>query len=134
MAFTGFKTKKKYNFNTLAPQILGDRYTLMEVVLITTVEEIVKYGFHNIIDTNTKLLNVIPGLNSNANDNNYIIFKNADGEKTVLAEEWIDINTVAMVDTVNIRIDIPNKSTVDVDVIKTILKEHGYNGINVYTY
>lgn len=130
----GFRVKKKYNFNTLAPQILGDRYTLMEAILTTTVEEIVKYGFHNVVDTNTKLVNVIPGLSNNANDNNYVIFRNSNGEKIVLAEEWIDSNSIMMVEDVNIRIDLPNKSTADLEIIKTLLKEHGFGGLNVYTY
>lgn len=129
-----FKNREVYKFNTLAPSILNTTYDLMKVKSISTIDIVGRFSKVNLYDLNSKLVNVIPGLSNNAADNTYVLFENSDKEEIVLAKEWIDSNTIEVVSSTNIRVDIPNKSTADIDVIKRALLDLGYKDLKIYTY
>jgi len=128
-----FETKKVYKFSTLAPSILGGEFTMMKVITSETIaSEVLQYGdMHGL---NSKLVPLIPGLSSNANDNTYVVFETETGERVALAYEWIDDATIELIEGVNIRIDVSNASTADVTIIKNALKELGYLNLNIYPY
>lgn len=123
---------KVYNFNTLAPAILGTSFTNMKVKGIMTATEAMKY--RDIYTLHNNLLSTITGLPTNINDLTFILFKNLDGIDTMLALEYIDGFTIKLVSTTNIRIEILNTSTNDVGILRTRLLELGYKNINIVTY
>jgi len=127
-----FDVKKKYKFRTLAPVILGEEFNMM--LLKGIIDPDTAYIYRDIYTLNTKLSSVINGLPVNANDSTYLLFENTDGEKVVFSRDWIDLDSVLVVDSANIRIDLPNYDTDDLEVIKNTLLEMGYSNINVYTY
>lgn len=127
-----FLINKIYKFNTLAPSVLGETYDLMKVKSIMSAEVAVKH--RDIHSLNKELHPVIPGLSNNANDNTYILFETKNGTSVVFAVEWLNINTVELVTSTNIRIDIPDGSVADMEVIKLTLLELGYNNIKIYEY
>ena len=127
-----FELNKIYNFNTLAPAVLGTSFTNMKVKGIMSASEAMKnrdiYTLHN------NLLTTITGLPTNVNDLTFILFTNLDGVDTMLALEYIDTFTVVLVSTTNIRIDVLNTTTNDVSILRTRLLELGYTNINITTY
>lgn len=123
---------KLYNFNTLAPTIFGSSYSNMKVKGILTSEEAVKYRDINTLHTTVKPL--IPNLPINVADCTYILFENIDNIRTLLALEYIDINTLVEVSSTNVRVEIYNTTTMDLSVIKARLLELGYNNISITTF
>ena len=127
-----FKIGRVYNFNTAAPAILGDAHKHMKVKNIMDADSAVQY--RDVHMTNNRLIGTISGLPTNANDNTYVLFEDVDKNKILFAIEWIESDSIEEVVSVNIRIDIPNKSSADVMVVKNALKELGYYDTQVYTY
>jgi len=127
-----FNINKVYNFNTLAPVILGDRYENMTVLGILTAEEAMKY--RDIYTLHNNLIPVITGLPVNAGDCSFLLLENTSKETTVLAIEYIDPVSVQLVTSVNIRADIMNASTNDLVIITSLLKGAGYYNINLSTF
>lgn len=132
MASTGFQIKKTYDFKTLAPAILNSDYKSQKVIAIFTSVEAVKY-----IDIQTLHANVskvIPSLPSSVNDLTYILFENTSQEKTVLALEYIDQDTIKEVVTYNIRIDVKGANSNDLALLRKYLLELGYTNIDITTF
>jgi len=127
-----FKVNKTYDFMTLAPSVLGASYVSMKVRSIMTAQDAMRY--QEVYTTHNNLLSVITGLPVNIDDCTFILFENSDGEKTVLALEYIDQDSITLVVSRNIRVDIMSAKTEDIALIRTILVEHGYNDINISTF
>jgi len=127
-----FELNKVYNFNTLAPNILGASFTNMKVKGIMTATEAMKY--RDIYTLHNNLLTTISGLPTNINDLTFVLFSNLDGTDLVLANEYIDTFTVVVVNTTNIRIDVLNTTTNDISILRTRLLELGYSNINISTF
>ena len=128
-----YKINKLYKFATLAPSILGASYTMMKLKALLSADEAIKNNFdpHNM---NKKLLGMIGGLPSNANDLTYLLFENTDGKELLIAAEWIDETSVTIVERTNIMITIPDKDTDDLIIIKRALLDLGYKDLDVISY
>lgn len=127
-----FKLKHTYNFNTLAPSILGEKYTLMKVKAILDASEAVKYT--DISTLHTTLKPIITGLPEHVNDLTFVLFQNSDGEESVYAMEYIDSTTLEEVTAVNVRVEVMDITTSDLNIIKTKLLELGYANITLTTF
>lgn len=119
-----FEIKKTYNFSTLAPTLLGSDYTNLKVKAILTSEAAVKYS--DIVSTHQTVKSTIKNLPDNVSDLTYILFENSDKTTMILPVEYIETDSVVEVSSINIRIDIPNVTVDDVNILKTRLKELGY--------
>lgn len=119
-----FEIKKTYNFSTLAPTLLGSDYTNLKVKAILTSEAAVKYS--DIVSTHQTVKSIIKNLPDNVSDLTYILFENSDKTTLILPVEYIEADSIVEVSSINIRIDIPNVTVDDVNIIKTRLKELGY--------
>lgn len=127
-----FKLKHTYNFNTLAPAILGEKFSMMKVKAIVTADEAVKYS--DIYTTFTTLKTEISNLPDNITDLTFILFTNEDGDKSVYALEYINPDTVVEVEGVNIRVEVRGVTSDDLITIKTKLIELGYTSIDITTF
>lgn len=127
-----FKLKHTYNFNTLAPAILGEKFSMMKVKAIVTADEAVKYS--DIYTTFTTLKTEISNLPDNITDLTFILFTNEDGDKSVYALEYINQDTVVEVEGVNIRVEVRGVTSDDLITIKTKLIELGYTSIDITTF
>lgn len=134
MGTTTFQLKKKYNFSMLseASMILGEKFSLMKVKGIMTSTEAVKY--RDIATTHEILKPLIPNISPNLVDLTYILFENIDGEEVLFALEYIDTNTIVEVNQVNLRIEILNTSTDDINVLDNTLKELGYTKYTIKNF
>lgn len=131
---TCFEIKKKYNFNmnTNLVSILGDRYTIMKVKGILTSDQAIRYT--DITTMHQQVKPLLTSLPENTSDLTYILFETIDGEEVVYANEYIDSDSIVETDKVNIRVDVANASTEDMNNIKTMLAEAGYSNISVSTF
>lgn len=127
-----FRINKTYNFNTLAPSALGGTYTNMCVKSIMSAQEAVKY--RDIVTLHANMVVAIPGIPTNPSDCSFVLFETSDGEKIVLAVEYIDVQTITEVTTLNIRIELPNLTITDNNIIRERLLELGYTNFNITTY
>jgi len=126
-----FEINKSYNFNTLASTVLGASYNNMKVKGVLTADETVKY--REIYTLHTTLQSVILALPANPQDCTYILFETTQGDKVVLAQEYIDLLTVVAVTTINIRVDVIDVTTDDIPIIRNRLLELGYTNVNITT-
>lgn len=126
---TPFEIKKSYSFSTLSPEILGENYTNLLVTGIFTVEDALRY-YSDIYNRHTTLKNIIPGL-PDITDCSFIVFKDSTGNKSVLALEYIDIVSIKVVTTTNLRITLTNTSNESASILSLRLKELGYTNFNI---
>ena len=127
-----FNIGKTYNFTTLAPDVLGGEYRAMKVISMMTATEAVKY--RDIYTLHSSLIDHIPNLPTDANDCVFVLFENQDKIKIVLALEYIDINSIELVETTNIEIKLFNTNTDDLAIIRSRLLELGYTNFTIKTF
>lgn len=114
---------KTYNFKTLSPVILGSEYKNQKVIGIFNSTEAMKYGdIQTTYALVSKQISTLPKIN----DLTFILFESLDQDKTILALEYLDVNTIVEVTTFNLNIVVNNASTEDTSIITNMLKELGY--------
>ena len=119
---------KTYNFKTLSPVILGSEYKNQKVIGIFNSTEAMKYGdIQTTYALVSKQISTLPKIN----DLTFILFESLDQEKTILALEYLDVNTIVEVTTFNLNIIVNNASTEDTSIITNMLKELGYTNFTI---
>lgn len=118
-----FKIGKTYNFNTLAPVIIGDLQEMMKVLSIMSFDEAIKQ-----YDVVTLHENVRHHINANllVNDLTFILFKCSDGTKKIIPLEYINSNSIVEVEKVKIIIELEAINNEDLQIIKETLINAGY--------
>ena len=129
-----FELNKVYNYTTLVPEILGGSYTSMKVKMIMTADQAVKLRDIHTIHKN--LSSVIVGLPTDINDCTFILFEDNDEARTkhVIALEYLDEFSIALVETNNVRIDVFDTDTNMVSVLRTRLTELGISNFKITTF
>lgn len=127
-----FKIKGIYNFSTKASAILGNQFTNMRVKGIIDFEEAVKY--RDVATLHATVKPSIPGIVDDVKDLTFVLFETIDGDDLLLAKEYINAESIVQVQTVNIRAEVTNVTTEDLNIIKTKLTELGYPNVVVATY
>lgn len=119
---------KSYNFKTLSPVILGSEYKNQKVIGIFNSSEAMKYGdIQTTYSLVAKEITTLPKIN----DLTFILFESLDQDKTILALEYLSINTIVEVTTFKLNIIINNANTEDTSIITNVLKELGYNDFKI---
>lgn len=115
---------KIFTFNTLAPAILGAQIKnakLIGIVDYTTA--------NNYMNVDVQFRAVYPALPANTPNRpemcTYYRFRSESGEPIILADQWIDTNTVTLVEHVNLQVNIANASLSDVSTIRDALNALG---------
>ena len=127
-----FSLNKIYNFSTLMPSVLGTSFKSMKFKGVLTSQEAVKY--RDIATLHATVLPMLSGLPKRIEQLSYILFENIDGEQLLLAYEYIDISSIVEVKTINIRVDIFDTNTEDINILRTRLVELGYKNIDISTF
>ena len=118
---------KLYSFNTIAPIVLGDRYENVKLVRSGLGDQ-----FENVVDIQTKNIQVSNSIGVPADDVSTMLFHlfiNENNEKIVIANDWINFNTVSMGSKINFNIIISDISLEDKAVILQTLDGLGYKVI-----
>ena len=126
-----FELRKRYNFTTKAPAILGAEYRNVMVESIMTATEAVKYS--DVLTLHEQIRTVL-NLDLEVTNCTYIKFRTLDGETVILALEYINSDSIVEVKTVNIRVDVLEANTDDILIIQERLKELGYSKFKIRTF
>ena len=126
-----FELRKRYNFSTKAPAILGAEYRNVMVESIMTATEAVKYS--DVLTLHEQIRTVL-NLDLEVANCTYIKFRTLDGETVILALEYINSDSIVEVKTVNIRVDVLEANTDDILIIQERLKELGYSKFKIRTF
>lgn len=124
-----FELRKTYNFNTKAPAILGEQYTLMKVLSILDYSQGLKYK--DIVTEYEILRPIITALPDNVKDLTFILFEDINKEQHLYALEYIEPTTIIEVKAIDVRVDILGISTDDINIIKAKLQDLGYNNVTI---
>lgn len=128
----GFSINKSYRFFTLAPSILGGEHTNMKVLAIMTADQAVQQ--QDIVTQHNALSAIIPMLPKSVSDCTFILFKTANGDRVLYANEYIDQSTITETATTNIRIELLDAELLDLAVIRTRLLELGFTNAIITTF
>lgn len=120
-----FEINKTYTFNTRAPVILGA--TFRRVKILGIIDYVLASSF---INPETQHHNVYPhlpaGTPSDPKKYTYLLIQTEQGDKTVLAKEWIDPSSVTLVTSTTINITVTGASASDAENIREALLLLGF--------
>ena len=121
-----------YNFNTLAPAILGATFQNAKLLSIMDFNTATK--FTNVSQQAQIVYPVLPaGTPVNPSSYVYLLFQTSTGATVVLANVWINESTVVVSTTATITVVLTNVTTADVSVIRNMLLNAGYTSLQITT-
>lgn len=126
-----FELKKRYNFSTKAPALLGAEYRNMKVESIMSSTEAIKYL--DILTLHEQVKTII-GLDIEPINCTFIKFKSIEGDEKIIALEYINSDSIVEVETINIQINILNANTNDMLILSERLRELGYDNFKMKTF
>ena len=119
-----------YNFETLAPAILGDKIKNAKLTAI------VNYSTANkLFSPNSQHANIYPHLPAGTPRDHtkylYYVFETQNEETRVFAREWLNQNTVELVTGNTIRVSLYNVTLQDQTKIRQLLVSGGYSSLSI---
>ena len=87
----------------------------------------------DIITLHENLTTVLDGLPANMEEYVFVLFENSTGEQVLLAEQWIDADSVALKNLTKMTITVNNIALTDVSVIQNAITELGYIDLEITT-
>ncbi len=121
---TQLALSKVFTFNTLAPAILGTEIKNAKLM------GIMDYSMALTYDTiDLKFRQIYPNLPLGTPDDatvcTYYRFQSESGEKIILADQWIDMTTLQLIEHVNLQVTFTNASLSDIPKIRDSLNALG---------
>jgi hypothetical protein len=127
-----FELHKTYNFNTLAPSILGTNYKNITVLGILSYDTAIKYFVPETVS-----VSVYPhlpnGTPSDPKRYTYLLFQTEAGITSIIALEWIDKPTIVVVSYQTINISVLQASAGDTEKIRESLVLLGFTNFTMNT-
>lgn len=130
------KVNKTFTFNIKTELVTSTQfkstYQGVKLVSMLSASEAIKYTDVYTLHTHAKEVSAsnttsgVSSLPTDANDCTFLLFKNSSDENLILAEEYIDLTTVALSSQSALRLYIPEVEDVDVDTIINFIKSLGY--------
>lgn len=127
-----FKIGSIYNFNTLAPSVLEAMMIHVKILGIIDYHLASKYLDVDLMQRTLYPL-LPPGTPRDARDYVYVLFETEAKIVTVLAMEWIDVNSIEEITSVRIKVTIDKAALEDVPRIRDTLKLMGHHDISIET-
>lgn len=125
-----FKLKDTISFDTLAPSILGAKFTRVKVMAVLDSQSASQH-----IDVVAMHRNIFPMLPAGTPDQldaaPYLKLQLPNGEVTVVSLNWIRLETVEVFVSTSANFAISNIASTDIERITALLKANGYNSIEV---
>lgn len=119
-----FKINSSYTFNNRAPSILGSGYKNAKLIAILDAK--MASSMINVQSTHANIYPYLPQSTPNAPEKfTYLVFE-IDGNRKVIAQEWIDETSAVESSTQSIQIDIQNVTTQDILKVKNMLTIGGF--------
>lgn len=119
-----------YNFETLAPAILGDKIKNAKLTAIVNFSTAQK-----LFNPTSQHANIYPHLPvGTARDHTkyiYYVFNTENDEERVFAREWINLNTIELVTGNTLKASVYNVTAQDQTAIRQLLIAAGYTSISI---
>ena len=130
MVFDLFTT---YNFNTISTAILKPEYKNMRVVGFGGLRQAIKYSgvFNDVVTLRSQIMSETGTTLIDAKDAKYIIFEDQYENEIVLAEDWIIMDTVVAINSLDLSLKINNVTSEDTAIIVNTLKAMGYKDVEL---
>jgi len=127
-----FELKKTYNFNTISTSVLELSYKNMKVLAYLGFDQAIKYSgvFNDVVTIREQLVTETGKPLLDAKDATYVLFEDEYGDQVLLAEDWIDTDSIQLVQSINLKLIIKNITTSDTAIILDTLRALGYNNID----
>lgn len=122
---TQLALSKVFTFNTLAPAILGTQIKNAKLLAIMDYSTAITYD-----TVDLKFRQIYPNLPNGTPDDatacTYYRFLSESGDKIILADQWIDMSTLELIEHVNIQVNFTNASLTDIPKIRDSLNALGF--------
>lgn len=132
---TVLELNKVYTFVTKAPSLLGASVINARLVGVTVAENARKT--HNVDLQYRKIFPLLPaGTPDNIDACIFYEFIGQSGERTIYADQWIDMTSVQVVEHIKITLNVLDANLSDVNRIRDAMNALGYRSfaIEVTTY
>ena len=123
-----FETGKVYNFNTIAPITLNN-YNNVKAVGIIDFD--IAVNFEDIIGIHEKVQEEVGYKINNIEGSKFYIFKGPNNEKIILSELWIVVDSIILVESIDLLVKIKNVEDTDKVVIQNLLRKAGYLDVEI---
>jgi hypothetical protein len=124
-SFSDFKIGKVYTFDTYAPTLLGTQ--LKNARLTSIIDFDTANSYENILLKYRQIYPLLPvGTPDNGRLCTYYVFETESKEKVVYADQWINEDTIVVIEHININIYITDIALNDISNIRDILRAAGY--------
>lgn len=120
-----------YNFTTKSFTILKGEYKNLKAVANLGYKQVVKYSgvFNDVATIRQQLMLELGSELLPVEVVRYFLFEDSYGNEVLLAEDWIDSDTIVVVDSVSGIFTVPNITTTDIVLISDMIKAIGYNNV-----
>ena len=128
---TNFAVGTAYSFSTITTPLLQDQYNNITLLGEMSFELAVGAGSgsQNLAALAAAIYPSLPSTtSSDPSTYTYLVFKLLNGSKVILAEEWINQNSVVVSAVQTLIATIPNIGSSDQSKISTMLSQAGYSG------
>jgi hypothetical protein len=126
-----FKIRSVYNFDTLAPSILGSTYK--GVTVLGQIDATLAATMEDVPAVHAQVFSFLQGSGTpnNYKAYDYILIQTASGQKRVLGIPWIDANSIVEVTSRTIVATITNVTATDLPRIQAALVQNGFNNVTL---
>jgi len=129
---TAFNIGNIYDFNTLAPSILGASVKRAKLIGILDYSSALKYS--NVDLMYRTIYPLLPANTLNdAKNSIYYLFETNNSGNVVYCEQWIDLSSVVLVTTTTYRVTISNSSPQDITTLRDVLNSLGFTDYYIET-
>lgn len=127
-----FELKKTYNFNTVSMSVLDFSYKNLTVLSYLGFDQAIKYSgvYNDVVTIREQLIVETSKSFIESKDAIYVLFKSGDGTEVLLAEDWIDADSIELVQDISLALTIKDITTSDTAIIMDTLRALGYNDID----
>lgn len=125
-----FKIGKTYTFNSLAPALLQAVFSNAKMLGSMDYES--ARSFANIDLLYRSIYPLLPqGTPDQVEACEYYRFLTESGEKVVLADQWIDSNSVEVIEHINFQVLFSQASISDISRVRDVLNSLGYTNYEI---
>lgn len=127
-----FQIGKTYTFNTLAPTVLES--VMKNVKIMSIMDYDLANSYINVDLVQKAIYPLLPiGTPNNPKDYVYVLFMTEAKIKSVLAIDWIDVNSIQEITSATINVRINGAALEDIPKIRDTLKLMGFTNLIIST-
>ncbi len=125
-----FVVNGKYNFEVFPIQILGNEFK--NVTVLGVVHPSIAQNFLDLEASHVQIYPYLPsGTPDNARGYEYLMIRTVSGETTVLGLPWINAETITIVESGTLMVEIIDVTSQDIQRVSDALIANGFNAFNI---